>query len=100
MRLVSLLLSALLYVNCAHAQLTRMYAPEAGERSARGIAAIFEMWCSLLPHWSGQALVGVQDNHSSGPLIFLIDKYGRRDQFSFTLPDAETIYVHGLAVSS
>jgi hypothetical protein len=45
-------------------------------------------------------LIGVEDNHSSAPVIFLIDKDGRRDQFSFSLPDAETIYVHGLATNS
>jgi hypothetical protein len=71
-----------------------------GEHSARGIPASFDMTGPLPAHWSGSALIGVEDNHSSAPVIFLIDKDGRRDQFSFSLPDAETVYVHGLAMSS
>lgn len=45
-------------------------------------------------------MIGVQDNHSGGPLIYLIDRNGHRDRFSFTIPDAGIIYVHGFAMSS
>ena len=73
MRINSLLICMLLQAICVQAQPVRNYAPETAEPTARGIPAIFDMWGPLRPHWSGQALIGVQDNHSSGPLIYLID---------------------------
>jgi hypothetical protein len=96
----SICLYGLLSLSYVHAQSVRTYVPEMGEHSARGIPASFDMTGPLPAHWSGSALIGVEDNHSSAPVIFSIDKDGRRDQFSFSLSDAETIYMHGLAMSS
>ena len=90
----------MLYLVCAHAQPIRKYVPEMGLRSAHGIPANFNMTGPLPAHWSGKVLIGVEENHSKGPLIFVIDRDGRRDQFSFSLPNAETIYVHGLDINS
>lgn len=97
MRINSLLFTyLLLYVTCIQAQALRTYAPENyGHRTP----ALFELTGSVRPHWSGQALVGVQDNDSSGPLVYLIDRQGRRDHFSFTFPDAATISIYDFSTS-
>jgi hypothetical protein len=100
MRFNNSLFGGLLCSICVYAQLVHTYVPEVDGNSARGIPASFEMTGPLPAHWSGSDLIGVEDNHSSAPVIFLIDRNGRRDQFSFSLPDAETIYVHGLALNS
>src|SRR6266852_3132308 len=100
MQVSRLLICVLLPATCVQAQPVRTYAPETAEPTARGIPAMFETWGTLRPHWTGQALIGVQDNNTGGPLIYLIDKDGRRDHFSVTLPDAGLIHVHGLALRS
>jgi hypothetical protein len=99
MRFNNLLIGVLLLAGSIPAQSVRTYAPETAEPTARRIPAIFEMTGTLPPHWSGQALIGVEDNQSNGPLIYLIDRDGGRDHFSFAIPDAGIIYVHGLAMS-
>lgn len=82
------------------AQSKQIYVPETSDITAQSIAAFYQMHGTLKPHWSGAALIGVQDNQSSGPLIYLIGRNGRRDQFSFSTPDNATIYVHDLALST
>lgn len=96
MRITTLFTCAVLYVTCGLAQSRRTYAPENYEHRT---PALFDMTGSVMPHWSGSALIGVRDNQSSGPLIYLIDRQGRDDHFSFTLPDAATVNVYGLAMS-
>jgi hypothetical protein len=100
MRANQLMMSALLLSWGANGQPARTYVADTGERTARGIPAMFETWGTLAPHWSNHWLVGVQDNYSASPLIYLIDKSGNRDQFPFPLADAAVVYVHGLAVSA
>jgi hypothetical protein len=100
MRINNLLICPLLLANSIHAQSVRTYVPESADPTARGIPAMFEMIGTLPPHWSGQALIGVRDNNSNGPLIWLIDREGRRDSFSFLIPNAAIVNVHGLAISS
>lgn len=96
---ISLLISVFLQITCIQAEAPRTYAPETPERSARGIAASFDMIGTLMPHWSGQALIGVQDNRSSSPLVYTIDRNGQRDSFPFAFPDGATINVYGLAIN-
>ena len=94
-----LLLCLALQLTCTGAEPTRKYFADTVERASR-VPAIFDMSGTLLPHWHGQALVGVEANQSQAPLIYRIDEAGRRDQFSFTIPDAAILYVHGLAIGS
>jgi hypothetical protein len=100
MRIDTLFTCVLMPMTCVQAQSVRTYAPDAADRSSHRIPAIFEMTGTLLPHWTGQTLIGVQDNQSNGPLVYMIDREGRRDHFSFSIPDAGVIYVHGLAIGS
>jgi hypothetical protein len=100
MRLISLIGLVLVTVPRAQAQSSRRtYAPESGERNARRVPAIFDMTGSILAHWSCQALIGVEHNNADGPLIYVIDKEGLRDHFTFTFDDVGLINVHGLANS-
>lgn len=98
MRANCLLLCVALQIHCIGAESVRKYVAETFDHHV--VRAIFDMTGTLPPHWAGRTLIGVQDNHSNGPLIYLIDKEGYRDQFSFAIRDAGIIYVHGLAVSS
>jgi hypothetical protein len=81
-------------------QSLRTFTAESADGSARRIPAIFDVTGTLPPHWSGQSLIGVQDNNTAGPEIYLVDREGWRDHFSFTISDAAVINVHGLATSS
>ena len=97
MRVNRLLMCVLMGMPCIQAQSPRMYVADKYEHR---IPALFEMTGSVMPRWSGRALIGIQDNESSGPLIYTIDKDGRKDRFSFAIPDAGVIYMHGFAMSS
>jgi hypothetical protein len=96
MRIIEILVGVVVVGNL-QPQPLRTFTAESVDRSARRIPAIFDVTGTLPPHWSGQSLIGVQDNNTAGPLIYLIDREGRRDHFSFTISDAALINVHGLA---
>lgn len=55
-------------------------------------------WRSI-PHWENGLLINVDANHTSGPVVFTIDRDGRRDEFLFTLPDSGRIDIFGWALS-
>jgi hypothetical protein len=52
---------------------------------ARDVETAFQ-W-QAPPHWDGGFLVGYINNPSSGPVIFMIDRDGRREEILFTLKD-------------
>src|SRR5579859_2658265 len=52
------------------------------------------------PRWDGGFLVGVTGNHSNGPVIYTIDREGRKEETLFALKDAALIHVIDVAASS
>jgi hypothetical protein len=52
-----------------------------------------------LPRWEGGMLIGYENNRTNGPIIYTIDRDGRRDEMLFTLPDAAWIHLIDIAVS-
>ena len=57
----------------------------------------FTMSGHFLPHWSGGAILTVQDNPSDAPLIVRIGKNGERERIEFTIPGRHHITITGLA---
>jgi hypothetical protein len=53
-----------------------------------------------VPRWDGDLLVGITGNNSSGPVIYTIDREGRKEETLFTFADAGLIYVYEAAASS
>lgn len=53
-----------------------------------------------IPRWNGEILVGYENNHSSGPVIYTIDRVGRRDEALFVLQDGSQINITDIAASS
>jgi len=51
------------------------------------------------PRWDGTTLVGVVSNRTRGPVLYWIDRDGRRDEALFTIEDASTIWVDDVAGS-
>ena len=51
------------------------------------------------PAWAGEGLLGFYANDSAGPVIFSIDREGRKDEFLFTLKDAAKIRIYSVARS-
>jgi hypothetical protein len=56
------------------------------------------VWASP-PRWEGNVLVGYVQNHSSSPVIFTIDRDGRRDETLFTFPGAGLMNISDVASS-
>jgi len=56
------------------------------------------MW-SKSPKWHGAQLVGYDKNHTSGPIIYTIDRDGRRVETLFTLQDGALINIYDVAPS-
>ena len=52
-----------------------------------------------IPRWDGGKLVGCVHNHSSGPVIFTMDREGRRDEIVFSLAHGAMIHIIGFAAS-
>jgi hypothetical protein len=59
----------------------------------------YSVWQEV-PRWDGELLVGITGNHSNGPVIYAIDREGRREETLFTLKDAALIHVVEVAASS
>lgn len=55
-------------------------------------------WLSR-PKWNGAQLVGYDNNHSSGPIVYTIDRDGRRVETLFTLQDGALINIYDIAAS-
>jgi hypothetical protein len=51
----------------------------------------------VVPRWSGNALVGIDNNRSKTPLVYAIDREGRREAFDVDLPGGEMIDVFDAA---
>jgi len=51
------------------------------------------------PKWNGAQLVGYDRNHTSGPIIYTIDRDGRRVETLFTLQDGALIHIYDIASS-
>lgn len=52
-----------------------------------------------IPRWDGKMLVGYEKNHTAGPIVFTVDRDGRRDETLFTIPDAGLINLSDIAAS-
>jgi hypothetical protein len=46
------------------------------------------------PEWGGSELVGIDFNRSKTPMLYAVDRDGRREEIWLDLPGAETIYAH------
>lgn len=57
------------------------------------------VWDSI-PRWDGGRLIGHIQSHSSGPVIFTMDREGRRDETLFTLKDGALINILDVAGSA
>jgi hypothetical protein len=51
------------------------------------------------PKWNGAQLVGYDQNHTGGPIIYTIDRDGRRVETLFTLQDGALIHLYDIAAS-
>ena len=52
-----------------------------------------------IPRWDGAQLVGYEHNDSAGPIVYTIDREGRRDEFLFTFEGAARIRIYKIAGS-
>src|SRR5438874_8061859 len=52
-----------------------------------------------MPRWDGEMLVGYDHDESSAPVIYTIDREGRREETLFTIQDAARIMIVHLAGS-
>ncbi len=48
----------------------------------------------VVPEWGASTLVGIDFNSSKTPMLYAVDREGRRDEIWLDLPGAETIYAH------
>ncbi len=54
---------------------------------------------TVLPRWNGGLLVGVEERNSSAPIVYTIDRDGRRDELLLTIPNAALITIFDLNVT-
>jgi hypothetical protein len=87
-----LLLAAL----CLHGQVAGTAAKRTFTHD-RDVETAFE-WQDL-PRWEGETLLGYIGNLSSGPVIYSMDRNGRRDETLFTLEDGARITIYDIAGS-
>jgi hypothetical protein len=87
---------ALLAAFCLYGQVSQKQAKRTFAHD-RDVETAFQ-W-QAPPRWEGEFLVGYINNGSSGPVIFTIDRNGRRQETLFTLKDAGWIDVIDAAVS-
>jgi hypothetical protein len=52
-----------------------------------------------IPRWDGAQLVGYEHDDSAGPIVYTIDRDGRRDEFLFTFEGFARIWIHNIAGS-
>jgi hypothetical protein len=52
-----------------------------------------------IPRWDGAQLVGYEHDDSAGPIVYTIDRDGRKDEFLFTFEGAARIRIHNIAGS-
>jgi hypothetical protein len=52
-----------------------------------------------IPRWDGAQLIGYEHNESAGPIVYTIDRDGRRDEFLFTFEGAARITIFNVAGS-
>src|SRR6266853_4099013 len=79
---------------CLHAQVAGTAAKRTFTHD-RDIETAFE-WQDL-PRWEGETLLGYIGNLSSGPVIYSMDRNGRRDEMLFTLEDGARITLYDIA---
>jgi hypothetical protein len=82
------------------AQPIRKYVPDNPDRGTSRIPAIFEMSGAVLPQWQGDALIGVDHDMTAAPMIYTIDRSGRKDTFTLEIPSSHRANVHGYAVAT
>ena len=51
------------------------------------------------PRWNAGQLVGVHSNRSDAPVIYTVDRDGRRDEYLFTISDAKGIHINDVAIT-
>jgi hypothetical protein len=49
------------------------------------------------PIWSGGSLLGVEDSRAKAPVLYLVDREGRRDEFLFSIPGSNLVSISGIA---
>jgi hypothetical protein len=52
------------------------------------------------PIWSGPFLVGADLNDSSSPIIWTLDRGGRKEEIRFSIPEAANVLIYNLAASA
>ena len=55
---------------------------------------IMTQFGQVIPEWGGSALVGIDFNWTKTPMLYAVDREGRRDEVWLDLPRAETVYAH------
>ena len=92
----ALVVLALLVAVCAYGQVT----PEKAKRTFTHDRDIetYSVWNNF-PRWGGEIFAGYENNFSNGPIIYTIDRNGKRDETLFTFEDAGRINLYNIAVS-
>ena len=85
---------------CLGGQPIRKYAANDPGRGMSRVPAIFSMEGAILPEWHGDLLIGVESDTTAAPLIYAIDRSGRRDTFTLEIPSATRVNVHGYATAA
>lgn len=91
-------LGALLALSCLHAQEEPAIGqtPQAAASGNHGrrfshVRDIQTTEWSIFPGWAGGMLIGYLKNESNGPIIFTVDREGRRTETLFTIPGGNYI---------
>jgi hypothetical protein len=88
---------ALLAAACLHGQVPEVKAKRTFTHG-RDIATAY-VWRHF-PRWDGKLLVGYDNNSSRSPIIYTIDRDGRREETLFTLDGGAQIDIHDIAASA
>jgi hypothetical protein len=51
------------------------------------------------PIWRGGALLGVEKSDAKAPVLYLVDRGGRREEFLFSIPESSWIGISGIALA-
>lgn len=51
------------------------------------------------PIWAGGSLLGVEDSHTKAPVLYLVDRQGKRDEFLFSIPGSSLVGISGITLA-
>jgi hypothetical protein len=78
--------------------------PAQNAQSKRGLVSDHEIQTSSLrgsvPRWAARLLVGYEDDHTAAPVLYTVDRDGKREEILFTFPDASVINISDVAASA